>query len=400
MASLSCTKTALLSDPSCHSKGLHRTDWLSGCSGVSSSWPPSQTPRSLRQHNSWRNSKGTWRSRQLSCYYKANTIKTENRLRQAQVLQLLKLSLRTYFTFDGTIYEQVKNTPMGSPISGFIAEAVLQRLESQIFQHHRPKFRARYVDDTFVVINRDQLLTFKERLNAVFTDIQFTMEEEENNQLTFLDVLECRKDCGGLKVKVFRKATNTMQDTVQNSLKRIQTKPVSYRTDLLEKEQRIEDQLPIKPTAPFSSRLSTTNIHDLFFADDRAVNTVSEADIQRSMGLFAAGVPTLYSYKTQVTHDANSQPISACSRRQKMPRVRIDPIRHLWTQYINSTDPTVVSLSPPCSNTHVVHYNDPAHREWSTSPCGTAVCRCSLQHSCHNSRDEDHRQSFSLHNWK
>ncbi|BHF79497.1 hypothetical protein SprV_0702261700 [Sparganum proliferum] len=46
---------------------------------------------------------------------------TENRLGHAQVLQLLKFCLRTYFTFYGTIYEQVKGTPMGSPISGFIA---------------------------------------------------------------------------------------------------------------------------------------------------------------------------------------------------------------------------------------------------------------------------------------
>nr|VZI24562.1 unnamed protein product [Spirometra erinaceieuropaei] len=136
---------------------------------------------------------------------------TENRLGHAQILQLLKLCLRTYFTFDGTIYEQVKGTPMGSQISGFIAEAVLQRLESLVFQHHRQKFWARYADDTFVVIKRDQMLTFQEHLNAVFPDIQFTMEEEEDNHLTFLDVLVCRKDCGGLKTKVFRKATNTMQ---------------------------------------------------------------------------------------------------------------------------------------------------------------------------------------------
>nr|VZI36856.1 unnamed protein product [Spirometra erinaceieuropaei] len=79
---------------------------------------------------------------------------TENRLRHAQVLQLLKFCLRMYFTFDGAIYVQVKGTPMGSPISGFIAEAVLQRLESLVFQHHRPKFWTRYVDDTFVVIER------------------------------------------------------------------------------------------------------------------------------------------------------------------------------------------------------------------------------------------------------
>nr|VZH96089.1 unnamed protein product [Spirometra erinaceieuropaei] len=36
-------------------------------------------------------------------------------------------------------------------------------------------------------------------------------EEEENNQLSILEVLVRRKDCGGLKTKVFRKATNTTQ---------------------------------------------------------------------------------------------------------------------------------------------------------------------------------------------
>ncbi|BHF62112.1 hypothetical protein SprV_0100509300 [Sparganum proliferum] len=136
---------------------------------------------------------------------------TENRLGHAQIIQLLKFCLRTYFTFDGTIYELMKGTPMSSPISGPITEAVLQRLESLVFRHHRPEFSARYVDDTFVVIERDQVLTFKEHLNAIFPDIQFTMEEEENNQLAFLDVLVCRKDCGGLKNKVFRITKNTMQ---------------------------------------------------------------------------------------------------------------------------------------------------------------------------------------------
>ncbi|BHF82487.1 hypothetical protein SprV_0802562500 [Sparganum proliferum] len=155
---------------------------------------------------------------------------TENRLGRAQVLQPLKFCPRTYFTFDGTIYEQVKGTPMGSPISGFIAEAVLQRLESLVFQHHKPNFWAQYVDDTFVVIERDQLLTFKKRLNAVFPDIQFTMEEEENNQLAFLDVLVCRKDCGGLKTKVFRKATNTMQVLNFNSNHPISHKRSCVRT--------------------------------------------------------------------------------------------------------------------------------------------------------------------------
>ncbi|BHF84465.1 hypothetical protein SprV_0902769100 [Sparganum proliferum] len=154
----------------------------------------------------------------------------ENRLGHAQILHLLKLCLRTYFTFDGTVDEQVKGTLMCLPISGFIAEAVLQRLESLIFQHHKSKFWARCVDDTFVVIERDQVLTFQEHLNAFFPDIQFTMEEEENNQLAFLDVLVCRKDCDGLKTKVRRKAKNTMEVLNFNSNQPIGHKRSCVRT--------------------------------------------------------------------------------------------------------------------------------------------------------------------------
>ncbi|VDM00158.1 unnamed protein product [Schistocephalus solidus] len=36
-------------------------------------------------------------------------------------------------------------------------------------------------------------------------------------------------------------------------------------------------------------RVSTTTVHDLLFADDCALNTVTEEDMQRSMDLFAEG---------------------------------------------------------------------------------------------------------------
>ncbi|VDM05163.1 unnamed protein product, partial [Schistocephalus solidus] len=38
-----------------------------------------------------------------------------------------------------------------------------------------------------------------------------------------------------------------------------------------------------------SKHVSTTTVHDLLFADDCALNTVTEEDMQRSMDLFAAG---------------------------------------------------------------------------------------------------------------
>ncbi|VDL93559.1 unnamed protein product [Schistocephalus solidus] len=55
------------------------------------------------------------------------------------------------------------------------------------------------------------MLAFKEHLDDVFPDILFTMEENENDQVAFLDVFVCRKEFGGLNTKVFRKATNTTQ---------------------------------------------------------------------------------------------------------------------------------------------------------------------------------------------
>ncbi|BHF81545.1 hypothetical protein SprV_0802467700 [Sparganum proliferum] len=96
MASLRCTKTALLSNASCCSKAL-----------------AIETIELLLQ---------------------SKYDETENRLGHGQILQLMKFCLPTYFTFDGTIYEQVEGTPMRSPISGFVVEAVLQRLESLVFQ--------------------------------------------------------------------------------------------------------------------------------------------------------------------------------------------------------------------------------------------------------------------------
>eukprot|EP00061_Rhincodon_typus_P002538 g17835.t1 len=41
-------------------------------------------------------------------------------------MKLLDLRLTTYFTFNDSIYKQINGTLMGFPISGLIAEAVMQ----------------------------------------------------------------------------------------------------------------------------------------------------------------------------------------------------------------------------------------------------------------------------------
>nr|VZI34649.1 unnamed protein product [Spirometra erinaceieuropaei] len=142
----------------------------------------------------------------------------DQQLKRVHIIELLELCLKTFFTFNGQIYEQKKGTPMGSPLSGLIDEAVLQRLERLVFSSYPPKFWDRYVDDTFVIIKRSDVQTFKALLNSIFPDIQFTMKEELNNQLAFLDVQVRKLEDGKIRTTVYRKATNTRRQLCQDPL--------------------------------------------------------------------------------------------------------------------------------------------------------------------------------------
>ncbi len=96
---------------------------------------------------------------------------------------------------------------MGSPISGYIAEIVLQKLEAAVFETQKPPFGVCYVDATFAIIMSGRQAAFKAQLNSIFTNIQFTMEEEKDGALPLLDVLVRRRDGGELTTSVFRKPT-------------------------------------------------------------------------------------------------------------------------------------------------------------------------------------------------
>ncbi|BHF62064.1 hypothetical protein SprV_0100504500 [Sparganum proliferum] len=146
------------------------------------------------------------------------------------LIELVRHCLKTFFTFEGTTYEQIEGTPMGSPISGLIAEAVLQKLERRLFEEYKPKFWARYVDDTFVIIDQDKISYYAEVLNSIIPDLQFTMEEEVGDKLPFLDVLVCRQSNGKLAMSVYRKPTNTLQMLSYSSNHPLQHKRSCVRT--------------------------------------------------------------------------------------------------------------------------------------------------------------------------
>ncbi|BHF71249.1 hypothetical protein SprV_0401430400 [Sparganum proliferum] len=96
-----------------------------------------------------------------------------------------------------------------TPSHGGVTACTLGWKLGLAFVHYEPAFWRRYVDDTFVIIERSRLADFQDLLNGIFPDIQFIREEEHAEQLPFLDVLVTRTPRGELNTTVYRKATNT-----------------------------------------------------------------------------------------------------------------------------------------------------------------------------------------------
>nr|VZH96262.1 unnamed protein product [Spirometra erinaceieuropaei] len=82
---------------------------------------------------------------------------TQNALKIEHLMRLFEFCQQTFFTFAGETYEQIKGTPMGSPVSHLVTELVLQELEKIAFLQHEPVFWRSYVDDTFVIVKKDML---------------------------------------------------------------------------------------------------------------------------------------------------------------------------------------------------------------------------------------------------
>ena len=101
---------------------------------------------------------------------------------------------------------------MGSPLSSFLAEAVMQDLEKRSVTNNTDiKTWERYVDDVLATVKRDKTEDILQTINNTTNNIKFTKEEEQNNQLAFLDVLLTRTDDGTLKTQVYKKKTHTDQ---------------------------------------------------------------------------------------------------------------------------------------------------------------------------------------------
>ncbi len=74
---------------------------------------------------------------------------------------------------------------------------------------YRPRLWLRYVDDTFDIMNRNDLEHFHSIINSMNANIQFSREEEQNQQSLFFDVLVQRHGDGKINTSVYRKSSTS-----------------------------------------------------------------------------------------------------------------------------------------------------------------------------------------------
>ena len=129
-----------------------------------------------------------------------------------EVVNLLRFCLgATYLSYRGEVYQQTFGTAMGSSISVTVANLVMEDVEQRALAtcEAQPPFWKRYVDDTLTALPKGQIQKFHQHLNSIECSIQFTIEEESEGALPFLDTRITHHDDGTLSTTGFRKKTHT-----------------------------------------------------------------------------------------------------------------------------------------------------------------------------------------------
>nr|CAI5820344.1 unnamed protein product [Callosobruchus analis] len=114
-----------------------------------------------------------------------------------------------YFNFNGTFYKQTFGLGMGDCMSPICADLVMSKLQSyclSVTSFHVPFFK-RYVDDIVTAIPKDKADDILNIFNSFHTKLQFTVEVEQNNAISFLDTKIIRSKDNHLKVDWYQKPT-------------------------------------------------------------------------------------------------------------------------------------------------------------------------------------------------
>ena len=132
-----------------------------------------------------------------------------------EIMTIAKTILtQNYYGFNGKTYLQTKGLAMGAPISSILSEMYLQYLENtkvlSILTKPGTERYFRYVDDILLIYNRNHI-DIREILissNSFTPSLNFTLEQEIDNKLNFLDITLVKTD-DKISFDIYRKPTTT-----------------------------------------------------------------------------------------------------------------------------------------------------------------------------------------------
>ena len=148
------------------------------------------------------------------CLENDETLSDRTPLSPKNVLDFLEFLIHTtFFLFNGTYCQQTEGVVMGGPPSSIVAEIYMQATETTALTttSHPPKVWERDVDDVLSVAQNSNLPDFFQHINSLHHKTKFTMENEQNSQLPFLDTFIQRNSDNTISVRVYRKPTHTDQ---------------------------------------------------------------------------------------------------------------------------------------------------------------------------------------------
>ena len=118
----------------------------------------------------------------------------------------------TYFTFNGSIFDQIDGVAMGSPLASVLTNLFVGSHEQNWIDQAtnvKPVLYRRYLDDIFAAFESESDADkFYSYLNTRHENIKFTFEKEKDNKLPFLDILINNNE-SDLQTSVFHKKTYT-----------------------------------------------------------------------------------------------------------------------------------------------------------------------------------------------
>ena len=119
------------------------------------------------------------------------------------LVSLLRLCLSsTTFYYNGTVYQQIFGTAMGSPVSVVVANIVMEHIEDLALSTSPVPtiFWKRYVDDVLTAVPADQVDGMLAHINSINQTSSSLLRENKDMLYQFLDVTILHNDDGSLSL--------------------------------------------------------------------------------------------------------------------------------------------------------------------------------------------------------